>query len=440
MKRPGGELPENSPADAGLKLGNRLENDADEPSDRRPAGTDVGTNREALAHPQFRHLTVAWVTSNFGDSALYITAAIWVKQLTGSDAAAGMVFAALGLPALLAPLTGQLADHFPRKPLLVANNALAAVVVLILLLVQSVDQLWLIYVVIFLYANTSYITAAAQTGLLRAMLPDRMLAPANGMLSSIDQGLRIVSPLAGAGLFGLWGMDPVVILSSVCFALTALILLTLKVHEPAPEPDPDGTFWLRTTAGFRYIGRHRTLRTATLTIFITIAATGVLNVTNFASLEQGLGAPVEFLSVLVSVQGVMSVAGGLTASIVIRKAGLSKTMAAGVVLAGLGVATLASSSLALFLVGISLLGVGVPWMIVAYVTLRQSETPLRLQGRTTAAANLAFNVPQVLMSAVAAAAVGLVDYRLLILGAAVACVLSSGPVLSIDRRQRRIGL
>lgn len=390
---------------------------------------DVGTNREALADPQFRRLTIAWMVSNFGDSALYITAAIWVKQLTGSDAAAGMVFAALGLPALFAPLTGQLADRFRRKPLLVANNAVAAAVVLLLLLVRDADLLWLIYVVIFLYANTAYITAAAQSGLLRSMLPKRLLAPANGMLSSIDQGLRIISPLAGAALFALWGMDPVVLLATACFAATALILLTLHIYEPAPEPDPEGSFWMRTTAGFRFMGQHRALRNATLTIFITIAATGVLNVTNFASLEEGLGMPVEFLSVLVSVQGVMSIAGGLTASSVIRRVGLQKTMAAGVLLTGLGVATLASSSLVLFLIGISLIGIGVPWMVVAYVTLRQSETPLRLQGRTAAAANLVFNVPQVLMSVLAAAVVGLVDYRTLIVVAAITCVLSMVPVL-----------
>ncbi len=129
-----------------------------------------------------------------------------------------MVFAALGLPALFAPLTGQLADRFRRRPLLVINNAAAAAIVLLLLLVRDADLLWLIYVVIFLYANTAYITAAAQSGLLRSMLPKRLLAPANGMLSSIDQGLRIISPLVGAALFAVWGMDPVVLLATASFA------------------------------------------------------------------------------------------------------------------------------------------------------------------------------------------------------------------------------
>jgi hypothetical protein len=41
--------------------------------------------------------------SSFGDSAVYLSLAIWAKDLTGSNAAAGAVFFALGLPVLFAP-------------------------------------------------------------------------------------------------------------------------------------------------------------------------------------------------------------------------------------------------------------------------------------------------------------------------------------------------
>jgi hypothetical protein len=46
-----------------------------------------------------------------------------------------------------------------------------------------------------------------------------------------------------------------------------------------------------------------------LTLSIAVGATGILNVTIFATVEQGLGMPAEFLSVLVSVQGVAQDAG-----------------------------------------------------------------------------------------------------------------------------------
>ncbi|GAB3555682.1 MFS transporter [Spelaeicoccus albus] len=405
--------------------------------DTATAENDVGTNREALAVRPFRRLAGAWVVSNFGDSALYITAAIWMKDLTGSNSAAGLTFVALGLPALFAPLTGQLADRFPRKNVLVVNNFAAAAIVLPLLLVHDSRLLWLIFVSIFLYANTGYLTAAAQSGLIRAMLPDRLLAPANGLLSSIDQGLRIISPLIGAGLYALWGMDAVVLLTAACFLATGLVLVTLQVDEPAREPDPDETFWRRTTAGLRFLTANVRLRGPLLTVFICIAATGMINAVAFAAIEYGVHKPPEFISVIVSLQGVLAVAGGLTASRVIKFVGLETTMAAGVGLSGLAIALFATDSLMLFCLGSCLLGLGITWMIVAFVTLRQTETPHRLQGRVSAAANLAFNLPQVFTAAVGASLLGLVDYRILILATTLACLLSMIPVLRGRRRTAR---
>ena len=60
-------------------------------------------------------MLVGQALSSFGDSALYLSLAIWAKDLTGSNAAAGAVFSALGLPMLFAPLAGQLARGASRR-------------------------------------------------------------------------------------------------------------------------------------------------------------------------------------------------------------------------------------------------------------------------------------------------------------------------------------
>lgn len=97
--------------------------------------------RGPFADPRFRRLLAGRSLSTFGDTALYLTLGIWAKALTNSNAAAGTVFLALGLPALFAPTAGHLADRIRRRPLLLWANALTAGLVLSLLAVRSQAEL-----------------------------------------------------------------------------------------------------------------------------------------------------------------------------------------------------------------------------------------------------------------------------------------------------------
>ncbi len=92
--------------------------------------------------------------TNFADSVLAIILAVWVKDLTGSNGAAGLVFAALGLPALASPFLGQLADRVSRRRMLVATYLVGAVVLLALLLVRGPGQVWLVLLVTVVYSGS----------------------------------------------------------------------------------------------------------------------------------------------------------------------------------------------------------------------------------------------------------------------------------------------
>ena len=93
------------------------------------------------------------VLSLTGSSALWLALGIWVKSLTGSTAAAGMViFAILAPPVLLAPAAGMLVDRVRRRPLLVMVNLANAAAVALLLLVRGTGELWLVYAVVFTFA------------------------------------------------------------------------------------------------------------------------------------------------------------------------------------------------------------------------------------------------------------------------------------------------
>lgn len=368
----------------------------------------------ALAHRPFRRLTVAWTFSNFGDSALYLTVAIWTKDLTGSNAAAGLVFLALGLPVFLAPLAGQLADRVSRKRLVAVVNLIAAAGVLALLAVDDAADLWLIYLVTFGYGWVGYVTSAAQSGLLRDMLDDGDLASANGLLTTLDQGLRLLTPLAGAGIYALYGGGAVAVLTASMLAVAALVLLTVRVDESPPTPAAEREGFRRElTAGFRHLRDTPALADLILLLSIAVAVTGFANSATFAIVE-GLGMPTEFFGVISSIQGGGSIVGGLTAALLIRRLGERASVGAGLLVLGSGLGLALTPSPAVVCVGAAVLGLGVVWSVVGMVTLRQRLTPPRLQGRTSAATNMALNGPQVVGTATGAALIAVVDYRVLV--------------------------
>lgn len=363
----------------------------------------------------FAHLATAWVFTNLGDSALYLMAAVWVKELTGSDVQAALVFVWLGVPALLAPFLGLLADRVSRKLLVVAANAVLVPVVLSLLLVGGPAQVWIVYLVILVYGAAGYLTAAAQSGIIRGMLRDEQLAAGNGALSTIDNAFRLIAPLIGTALYVGIGPHAVVIMTASVFAIATVVFWTLPVRAGAPARDHDAVGVVRElVAGFAQLWRVRDLRLLTVSIIIAFGATGLLNVVVFPLLD-GVGVDPALIGVLVPIQGVGSVVGGILSARIVTRLGEARAAALGMALVGLGTACLIVPVFAVAIIGMVVLGLGIPVTIVAFVTLRQRVTPDHLQGRTSAAANVAFNLPQTAMSVAGAALLLAVDYRILLI-------------------------
>src|SRR5579884_1009476 len=107
--------------------------------------------RQLLSIPNARLYLGGQIVSLFGDTSMWLAMGIWVKTLTGSTSAAGLVFFAFGAPQLLSPLTGVVVDRLRRRPLLIATNLAIGLAVLLLLLVHGSQQVWIIYVVMVLY-------------------------------------------------------------------------------------------------------------------------------------------------------------------------------------------------------------------------------------------------------------------------------------------------
>lgn len=319
---------------------------------------------------------------------------------------------------------------------MVITNLVAGVMVLSLWFVDGPGQMWLIYLVTFFYGVLTYTTGAAGSGLIKDMLDDSQLATGNGIINTIDQGLRLLSPLVGAGAYALWGGFAISVVTFVSLAIAAIVFATLRLEESEPEKDADLTFWDEVAAGLRHIRSVPVLSRMTLALGVAFAMTGLANTTIFAVIEQGLGRGPEFFGVLASIQGGGSVLGGVTAAFLIHRMGERSVVAMALVALGVGIGIAIVPSIPIVVGAVVLVGISIPWFVVGFITLRQRLTPARLQGRVSAASNMALNGPQTVGTATGAALIGLVDYRVLMAVMAVSVALCALPIASLGSTGR----
>lgn len=375
--------------------------------------------KDLLRLAPFRRLLGGWSIGNLADSALFLTLAVWAKDLTGSSAAAGMVFFALAAPALAVPLLGLLVDRVRRKPLMVWANLIAAGAAASLIFVTDASHMWLLYAVTVVYGTLGILNGSALSGLLRDMFADEFLDDANAMLTTIDQGLRVFTPLLGAGLYVWWGGRALGVGVAVLLLLTAMTLHTVKAVESTPETDPDQQMWAETMAGFHHLRSVPVLWSIVTVTAVAFGVIGLFDTLIFEVIEQALEKPPAFFGVLATVQGGGSILGGVTSSRMLRRWGPQRTVGVSLAIIAGSTAVFAmdfapAAMVPVVVTAMFAAGVSIPWMVVALVTTRQRLTPPRLQGRTAAAANLALTVPQIASIAAGAALVSVVPYRALL--------------------------
>jgi MFS family permease len=388
--------------------------------------------RRLITHRDARIYIAGQSFSIIGDSALWLAMGIWVKILTGSNSAAGLTFFAFVCGCMTAPLSGVVVDRLRRRPLLIAANLSGAALVCVLLLVHGRGQVWLIYAVMFGYGAVNGLITAAQTALLTVLVPGDLLGEANSALQMLSQGLRLVTPLLGAGLLALAGARPVILLDAGTFAAAAAAVLALRLREQRPDRAP-ARWRAEFTAGLRHVADTRALRRPLIACVIAVSAFGFFETVPFAVVGQGLHRSPEFLGVLNSLQGAGALIGGALAAPVMRRTSERALMAGGLAACAAAALLLITGSLPLVLLAMAGVGLCVVWINVGAVTLIQRRTPGPLLGRVDAALEFAVVVPQAASIALGAALIAAVNYRILLV--AMAAVIGFSAAYLAARRE-----
>src|SRR3954447_13292038 len=176
--------------------------------------------------------------SGLGSTAMTLAAGIWVLALTGSVALAALTGLCIYAPTFAAPWLGALVDRLPRRPLLITVDAVLGLLILTLLLVSSADSVGLIYAVLLARGLSYVLLDAGESAILPSALPARLLGDINGWRSSAQEGMKIVAPLLGAGVYAWRGPIPVVLACAALPLLTATCYALLRLPWTPTEAPP----------------------------------------------------------------------------------------------------------------------------------------------------------------------------------------------------------
>ena len=116
-------------------------------------------------------------------------------------------------------------------------DLLLGLVLLPMLLVTSVDRLWLLVLCVIVESSVVQFYKPAEGALLPRLVPSEELVAANALNSLNMNMARLVGPALGALLVSLGGIGGVVAIDAGSFFVAALMLLLVRV-EARPEPPP----------------------------------------------------------------------------------------------------------------------------------------------------------------------------------------------------------
>jgi MFS family permease len=368
--------------------------------------------RELFKLRNFRIYFIGSTVDVMGDMAFWLAAAIWVRELTGSTALAGLCIMFTNVGTLLSPFTGILVDRLPRKKTLMVTNALTALVVLSLVTVHHANQVWLIDLVMFLYGISSTITSSAFNGLKEHLMPKELFGEASGLSQAAQQGVRLISPGLGLGLLAAFGGPALAVMDAATFVVGLLCWSLVRIEDPRPQrPQTQESWWQESTAGFRYLFGSQLLRQLTIATAVAVFGMGFFETLGIAVSTVGLHHSPTWVGVLVTVMGASGLVGGLASGALLKRIGPGFLLALGLAVCAVGSVAMAVPDQYVVLASAVVIGLGLPFAIVGSMTAVQLFTPNELMGRVSGVDNLIVTGLQVLGISAGAALIGVVFYR-----------------------------
>lgn len=383
-----------------------------------------------LRNRNFTLLWAAGLISLIGNWMLVAALPFYIYDITGSAlATSGWLISYIVPGILFGSVAGVFVDRWDRRKTMIGVSLLQAAVIPLLLLAQSPETIWIVYLVGFIESTLSNFFRPAESALLPTLVGEEHLISANSLNSLNDNLARIAGPAIGGLLLGVFGLNSVILVDAISYLLAAMLITLLVVERVAKSADTRaavrsvsaqfGRVWQELVDGLKVIKDSRILASAFLVIGIALFGDAIMSAVMVVFVQDVMDLGAEGFGWILTARGFGGLLGGLLLAQLGQRFSTTQLIAGGLTLSGVLILVMIAFPTLIIALPIMVL-VGIPLIawIVSLQTIFQQATADEYRGRVFGTFGM---VTALLMAVGAAMAGGITD----IIGSEILMIVSS---------------
>lgn len=352
-----------------------------------------------LFRRDFTLVVIGQIISLFGNAILRFALPLYLLKGTGSSALFGVVTACSFAPmVILSMIGGVLADRINKRNIMVVLDfCTAALITVFYFSLGEIPTVPLfIIALMLLYGISGTYQPAVQASIPLLVTSDKLMA-GNAVINQVNTLSGLLGPALGGIMFSAWGINPILILSIICFTISAT--MEVFIHIPYQKRP-------RETSVFTVVKKdlkesYCFVRTEKPVFFSVVFLVSIFNLVLSAVMI--VGTPILITQVLKmsdtmygftqSVLALGGLCGGILTAIVAEKIRLQKSylllLACSASVAFMGISLFLNvpaivSYWVITLMTFTAMGASTLFMVQIY-TMVQTQTPPQLVGKIMAA-------------------------------------------------------
>ena len=192
-----------------------------------------------LFQRDFTIMILGQIISLFGNAILRFSLSLYVLEVTGSAAVFGTILAVSMIPTvLLSPFGGVLADRLPKQKIMtILDFVTAGLIVFYDAVYGSAGNLAAVTIFMILLTLIQAFYQPSVQASIPLLASQEQLMAANGIVMQGQALAGLLGPILAGMLYGIGGVKPILAASAVCFFLSAVMELFLRIPHEKREAD-----------------------------------------------------------------------------------------------------------------------------------------------------------------------------------------------------------